>query len=245
MARNESPTQAAHGAHPPMRERGKEKDETWNRLLEAAEAVFAEIGYEAATVRMICERAGVKNIGSVNYYFGGKERLYAATVRAAMDCCSHGIPFPEWPIDTPTTTRLKDFIRVMTTRLMQAPRLSAMQLVAREFTQPSEACRDVIEEYIEPIARFLRTILMELLPKAAPDRIWLIGFSIIGQCLYYRQNRKVAEILIGEENLALLHAERVADHIGNFCLAALGFSSPELVTKGKLPPSAARLRDEI
>jgi AcrR family transcriptional regulator len=58
------------------------KDDTQQRLLEAAGQVFAERGYEAATVREICQRADV-NIAAVNYYFRDKERLYIEAVKSA------------------------------------------------------------------------------------------------------------------------------------------------------------------
>jgi AcrR family transcriptional regulator len=48
-------------------------------LLAAADALFDERGYDAATVRDIGERAGV-DPALIARYFGGKERLYLATL---------------------------------------------------------------------------------------------------------------------------------------------------------------------
>jgi AcrR family transcriptional regulator len=48
-------------------------------LLEAADALFDERGYDAATVRDIGERAGV-DAALIARYFGGKEGLYLATL---------------------------------------------------------------------------------------------------------------------------------------------------------------------
>ncbi|MET9260197.1 TetR family transcriptional regulator [Amycolatopsis sp. NPDC004079] len=48
-------------------------------LLEAARTVFAENGYERATVRSIAARAGV-DAAMVNHWFGGKEGLFAQAV---------------------------------------------------------------------------------------------------------------------------------------------------------------------
>ena len=45
------------------------------RLLDAAIVVFANKGFEAASIREICSLAGV-NIAGVNYYFRDKEKLY-------------------------------------------------------------------------------------------------------------------------------------------------------------------------
>jgi TetR/AcrR family transcriptional regulator, regulator of cefoperazone and chloramphenicol sensitivity len=209
----------------------QEIDETRQRILDAAETIFAEIGYEATTIRAICERAGVKNIGAINYYFRGKESLYTETVKYALLCCSEGLPFPEWPAGTSPVEKLREFIRVMMARFLRAPRVSAMQLMMREFTQPSPACRAAVLEHIHPMAQLLHTIVMELLPDATPEKRWLIGFSIVGQCIYYRQNRAVGEILMGDA-FGQLDIERLADHIANFSLAALGFASPAAVTNG-------------
>ena len=51
----------------------EDSSDTEMRVLEAAGEVFADLGYRAATVRQICEKAGA-NIAAVNYYYGDKER---------------------------------------------------------------------------------------------------------------------------------------------------------------------------
>jgi len=46
-----------------------------DRLLDAAEELFCEGGFEGTSVRDIAASAGC-NVAAVNYYFGGKEKLY-------------------------------------------------------------------------------------------------------------------------------------------------------------------------
>ena len=46
-----------------------------DRLLDSAEELFCERGYEGASIRDIAALAEC-NIASVNYYFGGKQQLY-------------------------------------------------------------------------------------------------------------------------------------------------------------------------
>src|SRR3954464_2966172 len=53
-------------------------------LLDSARAVFAERGYEGATVRAIAERAGV-DPAMVNHFFGGKEGLFIASLDLPFD----------------------------------------------------------------------------------------------------------------------------------------------------------------
>jgi AcrR family transcriptional regulator len=196
-------------------------EDTRVRILDAAEDIFAAMGYEATTIRAICERAGVRNIGAVNYHFHTKERLYADTVKYALRTCTEGAPFPEWSPGTPAEQKLRDFIRVMMTRMMEAPKASSMQLMMREFTQPSPACVEAVRQNIEPIADKLRAIVSELLPHAPEPKRMLVAFSIVGQCLYYRQNKAVAEILVGADAFAKLNAQVLAEHIAEFTLAAL------------------------
>src|SRR5262245_16623515 len=74
-----------------------EGDETRERLLLAAEEVFAEKGFKAASVRQILQRAGVKNTSAINYYFRSKDQFYVETVKNAHLSCNCGLPYPEWP----------------------------------------------------------------------------------------------------------------------------------------------------
>lgn len=50
--------------------------DTRQRLLDAAEQLFAERGFAATSVRQITDAAGA-NLGAVNYHFRSKEGLYA------------------------------------------------------------------------------------------------------------------------------------------------------------------------
>src|SRR5579871_1236893 len=90
----------------------QEADETRSRLLDAALAIFAETGFDGASVRQICDRAGVRNIGAINYHFQSKERLYAETVKQAFCMDAEGLPLPQWSEDTPPADKLSDFIHV-------------------------------------------------------------------------------------------------------------------------------------
>lgn len=70
----------------PAKRRGRRSggEDTRAALIEAARAVFAEQGYQGATVRGIAARAGV-DAAMVNHWFGGKQGLFAATVELPFD----------------------------------------------------------------------------------------------------------------------------------------------------------------
>jgi AcrR family transcriptional regulator len=52
--------------------------------VSAATALFAERGFDGATVEQIAQRAGV-NKAMINYHFGGKRGLYAAILKGAFE----------------------------------------------------------------------------------------------------------------------------------------------------------------
>jgi AcrR family transcriptional regulator len=185
------------------------------RLTEAAQEVFAERGFAAASVREICGRAGV-NVAAINYYFGDKERLYIEAVKAAHRCTSDEPPMPAWPEGTPAWDRLRDFIRVMVVRMVRESRPHATHLIMREMAQPTAACLEVVRDYIRPSADVLRGILAELLPDLTHDESYLFGFSIMGQVLIYQQSRPIVRMLMGEGEFDALSVDRIADHIFAF-----------------------------
>ena len=57
---------------------------TKDRLLDVAETLFMEHGFEATSLRAITAAAGV-NLASVNYHFGSKEELFEAVLTRRLD----------------------------------------------------------------------------------------------------------------------------------------------------------------
>ena len=56
---------------------------TKERILDAAEELFANLGYKGASVKKISAEAGVTG-AMINYYFSGKENLYNAVLDRIM-----------------------------------------------------------------------------------------------------------------------------------------------------------------
>lgn len=52
---------------------------TEEKIIDVATEVFAARGFEGASTREICNKAGV-NISLISYYFGGKQELYQAII---------------------------------------------------------------------------------------------------------------------------------------------------------------------
>jgi len=198
-------------------------DETRSKLLEAAGNEFAEKGLEGATVRAICERAGV-NVAAVNYHFGDKERLYEAVVMMAHQeggdsgfNLDHGDP----------RESLRAYVHHFIHQLMATHDLPwHQQVMLREVASPTKASDTLVREAIRPQFLALTAILRRFRPEADERQIHAIGFSVIGQCLFYKLCRPISERIIGGEAFGRLDADYLADHITRFSLAALGHAEP-------------------
>ena len=199
-----------------------------DRLLRAAGQAFAEHGFEGATVRDICLAANA-NVAAVNYYFGDKRRLYIESVKHAHRSRVEQVPLPEWPVGTPAAERLHDFIDTMLERMLgfgQPP--WQVRLMLREVLQPTDACRELVEDYIRPHFDVLLGILDDIAGGRLPrSELRRVGLSIVGQCFLYRAAGDVVGMLVPADELESLHTpKRLAEHVTRFSLAALGAAPP-------------------
>jgi len=202
-------------------------DDTKTRLIDAAGEAFAERGYDAVGVREICQQADA-NVAAVNYHFGDKRGLYVACLRHAQSCRVDELATPQWPPDFSPPDKLRAFVRGMLESKLgsERPRWH-LELMLREMVRPTDACRDIVEEYIRPMAETLAGILQELLPGSTWNRqSWLIGFSVVAQVLFYYVHQPVVRILMGPEAFESLTLDELTDHITRFCLAAIGQGPP-------------------
>lgn len=202
-------------------------DDTKHRLLDAAGQVFADKGFEASSVREICQRAEA-NIAAVHYHFGDKRQLYVAAVRTAQCAQSDQLPFPDFPPHMPPEARLKGFIRTMFERMLAEDRPNwHLQLMLRELSFPTDACETIVHDYIRPMADTLRGILTDLLPPDVDEATHMrIGFSVVGQILFHYVHQPIIRLLVGPEAYEQMTVSVLTEHVTSFSLAALGRTAP-------------------
>lgn len=200
-----------------------QQEDTQTRLLEAAGQVFADKGFKSTTVREICERAGSKNIAAVNYYFRDKGQLYAAALRYAIGCRIIRPQVNESFLKAPPETKLRMIIQHICQSLIDNRDLPwQMQLLMREFSNPSSIGIELVREFVRPVYELLWNVLRELLPAQVSEaKMHLIGFSIIGQCFYHHVGRAVIGQLVGAQEVQTYDADTLAEHICAFSLAAV------------------------
>jgi AcrR family transcriptional regulator len=205
----------------------KELDTTRERIIDAAGEIFAHRGFDATTVRDICQAAGA-NVAAVNYYFGDKQRLYVEAVVRAHRWRMERAQLPNWSADTSPEKKLTDFIATFIRRVRTGPDDTwHTRLIMREISSPTAACAELVQSSIRPQFEILIGILREMLPDMSDDeQLHLTAFSVVGQCLFYHFADPVIRNLLSADEYGDLDVDKLAEHIAAFSLAALKRRSP-------------------
>lgn len=200
----------------------QEDDDTRARLLAVAGPVFANQGYDRATVRQICRVAKV-NLAAICYHFGDKMGLYMEVIRDVRRRRECHFPLPE-DNHLDAEVRLKQRIRLLLSRMLKEDdeRSWETQLLMREMQQPTAAFSEMVEQTFKPMMEQLCAILEELMVvDASLVERQRLAFSVIGQCLYYRVAKQTVRLLITEvERGDYFSIEALTEHITNVTLAA-------------------------
>ena len=203
-------------------------DGTRTKLLDAAGQVFAESGFQAATVREICARAGV-NIALVNYHFGDKLELYTEVLRHSVGASGNGIINKAIGSKAPPEGAFRELIHAMLLRVCRADRPGwHFRLMMHEFAQPTPAMASVIDETMRPVYDRFRELIgfmLDLPPDH--DKVRLSTHSVIAQVVHYAHGRHVNSRVWPELELHPARIEQIATHIADFSLAGLGRSAPQ------------------
>lgn len=120
-------------------------DEARNRILTAAEEVFAERGYVGATTREIAERAGIGK-RMLFYYFPTKDAVY----RAVLERIVAGlVGIYEYTRGEPGPVGLHDGIEAITR--FAADHLPAMKVLLREIIDDGPYLAELTARYLRPL----------------------------------------------------------------------------------------------
>ena len=144
--------------------------DTKTRILQAAVRLFAEHGLKGASIRDICSEANA-NIAAVNYYFGGKDPLYAQVIKAVCSRVTEIEPMPEATPELSHEQRLCDWINWYVRRREDERYEQFLEFVRREIADPTSMLQVITEEVIAPVQSQLRELISTLLPSDTDGRI--------------------------------------------------------------------------
>lgn len=199
-------------------------EDTRDRLLRAAIKLFSEHGYEGATLRAICQKAGV-NLALVKYHYGDKLALYRAVVRSATDADAKEALLNEaLDENADPAEALRQLIHGTLRRLMARKQQSGLQLrlMLNEMVNPTTTLTAEIETGLRPTYDQLRRVVggvLDLPMDHVSTR--LCTHSIMGQVAHYVHARPILTMLWPEMLMSPDQIDMIANHIADFSLAYL------------------------
>lgn len=215
---------------------------TKHRILDAAEALFMEHGFEATSLRAITAAAEA-NLAAVNYHFGTKEELFEAVLTRRLDPMNQRRVALLTELEALAGEGVVPCDRVLAAMFLPALELARdpalggtnfLRLLGRAYADPAPFIRHFLSEhYAEMIARFKEAFARALPHLPRRELSWRLHF-IMGALSY---------TLAGTDALKLIHEIAPADGGANdelllrrlapFLLAGLTSPMPELDETGR------------
>jgi len=202
-------------------------DITKERLLNEAEALFAQKGYDAVSIREITAAAHC-NLAAVNYHFSSKQNLYLEVFRSRwvprarrlQEYFRKSLAAQDSPSPTAVAKSLAEAFLVGP--LSDEERQRHHQLMARELGQPTEAFELVAEQVIRPFFKGLAGSLRSFMPEGlSEERLMLNILSMFATVLYFSFAHVAVTRITGHEYDAAFKA-RLVEHITEFSVKGLG-----------------------
>jgi AcrR family transcriptional regulator len=204
--------------------------------VEAAGRIFAESGYQAATIREICVAAG-ENVAAVNYHFGDKLGLYAEVVRQSLRAAELEGIHGALDLKAPPEEILRAVIRARLRGLCRGDLPDwNFRILAHEMARPTAAWRQMVNQVGRPTFQRLLDLVGGMLGLPADDdKTRLCATSVMGQILVYVFAQPLLAGVWPELKMTPKQVERIADHVADFSISYIHeFRSQHGASKLKL-----------
>lgn len=200
---------------------------TKERILDAAETLFAEHGFAATSMRAITAEASV-NLAAAHYHFGSKEDLLDAVLRRRLEPLNRmrlealGQAFEEAGEDGPTLEAvLRCFFEPPFHFLGEMGEAAGrfIRLAGRAHTDPEGALRQRFLSHFDGVVRSFLDAFSRVLPEVEErDLHWRIHFMVgsMAHVLAWSRDGVCTQWFSGPEA-----PERVADALVAFCAAGM------------------------
>ncbi len=160
------------------------------RLLDAAEILFAEKGYDKTTVREITESAKC-NVASINYHFQNKDNLYREVyIRRVRQLREIRIAAIEQVMSRGSKATLEDLIRSYAQSFLEPmvqgqSRQALMKLMTRELNEPRLPKETFFDEMVWPVQEQLEKAIKIFCPGIDRSKNFFSIQGIVGQLLHF------------------------------------------------------------
>lgn len=198
---------------------------TKDRILTAAEELFAQHGFAGTSLRQVTSRADV-NIAAVNYHFGSKENLVNEVFRRRMDEMSRQRL-------SALRTAVKDHPGELEPILAAfiEPALAVAQdrqggaftrMLARAYAEKNDALRRFLSEHYGHVLREFAKAIAACMPELGKDSLYWRLDIVVGALTYAMADFGLIRRPPGVSEA--VHRERAARELIRF--ASAGFRNP-------------------
>ncbi|MCB5944266.1 TetR/AcrR family transcriptional regulator [Acidocella sp. KAb 2-4] len=187
---------------------------TESRILDVAENLFAEYGFDAVSINQLATVANV-TIGALYHHFPSKEALYAAVTRRVFTAKSSPPLAITWPGASPREqlTRLVSWF--VGTMILDK---NFGQLLKRELLDPRPNTPELIgQELFQSQRELCKQLLGELVPGANPDE----GVAAMLALLFGYTNLKGMQAILPGIKDSFDQPEAIAERVVNLLLHGL------------------------
>ena len=198
---------------------------TKERILAAAEVLFAQRGFDGASLRQLTAAAGV-NLAAVNYHFGSKDKLVEQVFRRRLDALNASrlaaLSRIAGGADTTVEDVLEAYIRPALDLSHDGSGSLFMRVLARAFAEHDDSLRQFLSANYGHVMRQFTAEFARLLPQLSkPELYWRIDL-VTGALTHAMSGFGMIQRKSDVSEHA--HREQTAQHLIRF--AAAGLSHP-------------------
>jgi AcrR family transcriptional regulator len=197
---------------------------TKDRILGAAEELFAQYGFSGTSLRQVTSRADV-NIAAVNYHFGSKENLVNEVFRRRMDEMS-GKRLSALKAAVDASAGLETILAAFVEPALAMAQdrhggASFMRVIARAYAEKNDALRKFLSDHYGHVLREFAKAIAAVVPELSKEELyWRLDF-LAGALTYAMSDFGLIKRPSGSSDAA--HRTRAARELIRF--AAAGFRS--------------------
>ena len=207
----------------------KPLNETQTRILDVAEELFMQHGFEGASMRMLTARAEV-NLAAINYHFGSKDALIEAVFRRRLDAMNAERIAELEQLEKEAAGRplaadaiIRAFIGA-SLRMIEDTRgggRNFTRLLGRAYTEPAKPIRQLIGQMYAPAMERYKAAFSKALPELPKDElVWRMHF-MFGTLAYTLAATDTVQLIAGAKPEDRYDARVLQDRLTAFMSAGL------------------------
>jgi AcrR family transcriptional regulator len=183
----------------------KPPHETRTRILDAAEELFMQHGFEATSMRLLTAKAEA-NLAAVNYHFGSKDALIEAVFRRRLDPMNTGRIAELDRLEKEAGGRAlspEEIIRAFvgaSLRMIEDAKSGGrnfIRLLGRTYTDPQKHIRSLIGQLYAPAMSRFKAAFERALPQMPGDElVWRMHF-MFGTLAYTLAATDTVQLIAG------------------------------------------------